>query len=256
MVHPAGALRGDAPEVEGRFHELVVAHPALPRQALRLARLDGAGAIEPALRRDDHSLGHVAQHGVDRRAERPPGARPRRAFSLRPDHLAPEEQPEVVLQYRDHVGRQAAVWLASQVRDVHGESTARLEHLDTAREHVPQHLQVLEVRARDAVATERLLVGLAREVRRRRDDERHRVGRKRELTRIRRHDGVVERELEVGVDRVVVREVGRTEARVEVGGVMALAAPNPEPARRSRPLPGAHRALLAGAGVSGAIRSR
>ena len=67
----------------------------------RLARLalsgDGARSNRPLLG-DDDPLGQVAQHRVGRALERPPRAGAAGALGLLPDDLAPQQQPEAVLQ--------------------------------------------------------------------------------------------------------------------------------------------------------------
>ena len=64
--------------------------------------------------------------------------------------------------------------LRPEVRDVHRDAPARFELARAFGEHVAQQVEVLEVRRRDALAFELLFVLLAREVRRRRDDQRDR----------------------------------------------------------------------------------
>ena len=121
-------------------------------------------AVEAALARDDHAFGGVAQHRVRGAAERAPRAAARRAFALAPDDLAAQQQLELVLEDVDDVGGEAAVRLAAEVGDVHRDAAARLELARALGEHVGEQLEVLDVRARDAVALELLLVLLAREV--------------------------------------------------------------------------------------------
>ncbi len=132
------------------------------------------GPLEATLRGDDHALGHVAQHRVRGLAERPPRARARRRCRLLPDHLAPQQQPEIVLEDGDHVGAERPIRLAAEVRDVHRDPAAGLEHPSALGEHVAQHLQVVEVGGGDALADLELVV-LADEVGRRGDHEGDRV---------------------------------------------------------------------------------
>ena len=98
---------------------------------------------------------------------------PDAASALLPDDLPAQQQAELLEDAAD-VGRQAAVGLAPEVGDVDRDAPARLEHAHAVGEHRGEHVEVLEVRRRDAVALELLLVLLAGEVRRRRDDEGHR----------------------------------------------------------------------------------
>ena len=165
------ALRCDRPDVERHRQEVVGHQRALVRQPVGGPLLRRPGAIEAALAGDDHSLADVAEHRVGRAAERSPCARAGGALALLPDQLAAQQQAEVVLEDADHVGRQAAVGLAAEVGDVDGDASAGLEGAHALGEHVGQHLEVLEVRGRDALALELLLVLLAGEVRRGGDDE-------------------------------------------------------------------------------------
>ena len=167
---------------------------ALVRQPLDAPRLRRAGAVEPALAGDDHTLGEVAEHGVGRAAERAPRARSARALALLPDDLAAEQQAEAVLEDRDHVGRQPAIRLAAEVGDVDRDAAAGLELAHALGEHLGEHLEVLEVRAGHALALELLLVLLAGEVRRRRDDERDRaVGERVHRSRVAAHERLGDR---------------------------------------------------------------
>ena len=105
-------------------------------------------AVEAALARDDDALGGVAQHRVRRRCGTIPtrSCRPRlRPCARRPRRAA---AAELVLEDVDDVGREAAVRLAAEVRDVHRDAPARLELARALGEHVGEHLEVLDVRAR------------------------------------------------------------------------------------------------------------
>ena len=133
-----------------------------------------AGAVEAALAGDHDALGEVAQHGVGRRLEGAPRAVGAGAARLPPDHLAAEQEAEAVLQDADHVGGQRAVGLAAEVGDVDRDAAARLELLDALGEHVLEHREVLDVGGGDVALAELGLVGLAGEVRRRGDHQRHR----------------------------------------------------------------------------------
>src|SRR5262249_30818779 len=121
-------------------------------------------AVEAALARDDHPLGGVAQYRVRGAAERSPRAVARRALALAPDDLAAQQQLELVLEDVHDVGRETAIRLAAEVRDVHRDAATRLELARALGEHVGEQLEILHVGARHAVALELLLVLLAREV--------------------------------------------------------------------------------------------
>ena len=173
------ALGGQLPHVERGLHELVAGQAADRRQTGTSALARVERPVEPALAGDDDPLADVAQHRVARSLERPPRTRPRRAALLDPHDLAAQQHPQVVLQDGGDVGRQRSIRPATEVGDVDGDAAAGLEHAHALGEHVAQHLQVLEIRGRDVALTERLLVGLAGEVRRRRHHQRDRVGRAR-----------------------------------------------------------------------------
>ena len=192
------------------------------------------GAVEAALAGDDHPLGEVAQHRVGRLLERPPGAVAARAAGLAPDDLAAQEQAEVVLEDADDVGRERAVRLAAEVGDVDRDAPARLELGDALGEDVLEHREVLEVGGRDVALAERLLVGLAGEVRRRGDDERHRRG-----PHAVHRAGVADVDLvdHAGrLDRVVGAQHRGGEAGVEAAGVVVLAPGHAEARRGGGPL--------------------
>ena len=227
MPDAAGALSRDRPHVEREREEVVRHHRAGVRQAGGGPLLHVEGAVEAALAGHDHPLGDVAQHGVGRAAERPPRARAARPLALLPDQLAAQQQAEVVLQDADHVGRQAAVGLAPEVGDVDSDATAGFELAHALGEHVGEHLQVLEVRRRHALALELFLVDLAGEVRRRGDHEGDRAV----------DDGVhvagVAAHERVGhgggrQHRGVVGQLGGAEPVVERRGVVVLARRDPE----------------------------
>ncbi len=170
------------------------------------------------------------EHGVRRAPERTPRARAAGAGALLPDDLAAQQQTEPVLEDVDHVGREAPVRLAAEVGDVDGDPAARFEHTHTVGEHVVEQLQVLEIGARHAVALQLLLVLLAREVRRRRHDQRHRaVG-----DRVHPPGVADDERLLDGFRREhrgVVVEHGRLEPPVEPRGVVRLAPAHPEVGR-------------------------
>jgi hypothetical protein len=160
-----GALGGHLPHVERGVHELVGGGGRHRRQAALGSCRPVDGAVEPALAGDDHPLGEVAQHRVGRRLERAPGAVAAGAAGLAPDDLAAQQEAEPVLEDADHVGRQRPVRLAAQIGDVDGDATTGLELGDALGEHVLEHREVLDVGGGDVVLPQRLLIGLAREVR-------------------------------------------------------------------------------------------
>ncbi len=228
------ALGRDLPHVERERHEVLSGQCRVVRQALDASRLRRAGAVEPALAGDHHTLGEVAEHGVGGAAERAPRARAARALSLLPDDLAAEEQAEPVLEDRDHVGRQRAIGLAAEVRDVDRDAAAGLELARALGEHLGEHLEVLEVRAGHALSLELLLVVLAREVRRRRDDQRDRsIVELVHGSRVATDEGVGD--LFRRRDVVIRGELGGLEAFIEGSRVVALAAAYPEVRRSRRP---------------------
>ena len=96
---------------------------------------------------------------------------PHAQFPAEPSPLRHTTSPrrsrvQLVLEDVDHVGREAAIRLASEVGDVHRDATTGFELALALGEHVFEHPEVLGVRARDAVAFEFLFVLLAGEVRR------------------------------------------------------------------------------------------
>ena len=194
---------------------------------MRLALVATFGPIEPALRRDDHALGDVAKHRVGRAAEGAPCTRAGAALALLPDDLAAKEQLQPVLQDVDDVGAERSVGLAAEVGDVHRDAAAGLEHPHALGEDGLEHLEVLDVGGGHLVALDVALVVLADEVGRRRHDQRHRVvGEVVHVARVADDERCVE--IDRTVDRVVVSELWRREARVEVGRVVALASPDTE----------------------------
>ena len=228
MLDAPSRLGIDLPDVEGRLHEIVGRHGGL--SPLR------RNPVEPALAGDDHSLGEITQHRVGGLAVAAPGDRTRGALGLLPDDLAPQQQTEIVLQDRDDVGAQRAVGLAAEIGDIDRDATAGFEDLDARPEDVVQHLEILEVGLRNTrhtaagigISRDRELVLLAHEVGWRGHDERH---------GIRREDlgdletvAVVDRRkiLGHGGDRVVGADLGRREARVEIGRVVAFTTTHPE----------------------------
>ena len=126
--------------------------------------LGALGSAEAALAGHDHPFGDVAQHGIGRRAEGPPGARAAGALTLLPHDLAPWQQPQIVLQDGHDIGRQASIRLAAEVGHVDRDPSARLEHPLALGEHLPEQLEVLEVGPGHTFAVQFLLVLLAGEI--------------------------------------------------------------------------------------------
>src|ERR1039458_7127725 len=126
VAYSGRALGRDLPQVGGRLEELVTRdrrggrHPELEP----LPRSDGP--IEPTLARDDDPLGDVPQHRVARSLERSPGTRATRRAPLPPDHLAAQQEPEVLEDLADIAG-QRAVGPSTEVGHVDGDAPARLE---------------------------------------------------------------------------------------------------------------------------------
>ena len=187
--------------------------------------------VEAAFAGDHHPLGDVAQHGVARALEGPPRARAAGGPALPPHHLAPKEQAEALEDLGD-VAREGAVGAPAEVGHVDRDASARFENPSALLEDVAQEGQVLEVGRRCPVLAEALLVLLACEVGRGRDDE---------------GDGVrLDHAHEAGVVRVDDVEALRTdhggvggqlrshEPLVEGGRVVALAAGRPETGGRCR----------------------
>ena len=136
--------------------------------------------------------------------------------------LAPQQEPEVVLEDADHVGREAAVGLAPEIGHVDGDAPAGFELPRALGEHRPKQLEVVEIGTGDAVAFELLLVLLAGEVRRRGHHESHRAV----VDRVHRPGITVDERLDDGHRHrhpIVARQVRALEALVEGGGVVALA---------------------------------
>ena len=225
------ALGADLPQVGGRLHELVARDRGGRRQAGLGPLRRCERTIEATLAGDDDPLGDVAQDRVGRTLERAPGTRAARRAALPPHDLAPQQQAEVLEDLGD-VAREGAVRPAAEVRHVHGDATTRLEHPLALGEHVVEQLEVLEVVGRHAVDAELLFVGLAGEVRRRRDDQRDRV--RRDLGHVACVVGVDDVEVRRRRDGRVGRDLWCHEAVVERGGVMALSSAGTEVGRRRR----------------------
>ncbi len=229
MPHAHSALGRDVPHVERQRHEVVRRDAALVGQPLAASLLGAARPPEASLAGHDDALGHVAQHRVGGGAEGAPGARAAGPLALLPHDLASGQQVQVVLQDGHDIGGQAAIRLATEVGHVDGDATAGLEHPLALGEDVAQQRQVLDVGARHALAVELLLVLLAGEVRRRGDDEGHRVVRHRlhppgvaldagdaRCMRVHVLVGVELRCLEAGVEGV--RHMGFAAPDAEIGG--------------------------------------
>ena len=191
-------------------------------------------------------LGDVAEGGVGGLGERTPRAAAAGALALLPDDLAPEQQAQAVLEDGGDVGREAAVRLAAEVGDVDRDAAAGFERAGALGEHVLEQLEVLAVRAGDAVGRQLLLVLLAGEVGRRRDDEGHRPGgHGGHVAGVAQLDRIADRRIDLGgrEDRVVLGDLGRLEAGVEGRRVVVLPPAHAEVRRRGR-LPLGHGTTL------------
>jgi hypothetical protein len=85
--------------------------------------------------------------------------------------LAAQQQPKLVLQNVHDVGRQTSKWFATEVGNVYCNASAGLKCSHTLGEHSAEQLEVLDVRARDALFVELFFVGLASKVGWRRNHE-------------------------------------------------------------------------------------
>ena len=239
MPHVGGRRRGYVPDVDGGLHELVDGGGAVRRQARRGPFNGRPGPVEAALGRDDDPLGEVSQHGIAGPLEAAPRTAAGGAPGLLPDHLAPQQQPQAVLEYGDHVGGQGAVRAPSQVGDVHRDAPAGLQFADAFGEHVLQHLEIVDVAGGDVAVPHRLLVLLAGVVGRRGHHQRDRVvGHIAAGVHV---AGVAHPQAVgagVGPDLVGVADLRRREPLVERRGVVGLAAAHPEAGRgRAPPTP-------------------
>ena len=165
----------------------------------------------------------------DPQAQLPPAPR-----ALRQIDLAAQQQPQAVLQDPDDVGRQGSVGLAAEVGHVDGDAAAGLELGDALGEDVFEHREVLDVGGGDVALAKLLLVGLAGEVGRRGDHQRHR----RRPHAVHR-SGVADVDLidDAGrLDGVVAAHGGGGEPGVEAAGIVVLAAGHAERGRGRRSL--------------------
>ena len=140
---------GELPHVGGRLHELVARQRrshGRPR-CLRSLGASSARSNRPLLATITRSL-RSRSTGLPGSLERAPRARPRAAAALHPDDLAAEQESESILEDRDDIGRERAVRLAPEVRDVDREPPAGLERAHAFGEHVLEPLEILEVAAR------------------------------------------------------------------------------------------------------------
>lgn len=144
MAHPAGALGGNIPHVQGCFHELVIGHAGPVWKVLGSALGRTKSPIEPALGGDHDPLGHVPEHRIGRDPERTPGTRAAGRGGLPPDYLAPEQQTER-LEDPDDVSRQAAIGLSAQIGHIDGDAASRLQHPDAFGEDIMEQPEVLTV---------------------------------------------------------------------------------------------------------------
>ena len=206
---PARALGRDVPDVERRGHELVGVDVVVERQALALALRPATWprSKRPLLAMTTRSVTSRSTGFAALRNE-PHAQLPAAPSPLRQMTSPRSSRPSSSWRMRDDVGGQAAVRLAAEVGDVHRDAPARLELARALGEHVGEQLEVLAVRARHAFAFEFLFVLLAREVRRRRDDQRDgAVVDRVHVAGVAEHERVgdlVRRD-----DRVVVGELGR-----------------------------------------------
>jgi hypothetical protein len=164
MADPARTLRRHLPDVGRRLHELVPRDRGLRRELSGKARPGGQRPVEAPVAGDNDAFGQIAQDRVGRPLKRPPRTRSSSPTGLDPDDLAPEEQPQLVLQDPDHVRGQRPVRLAPEVGDVDGDPATRLELADALGEDVLQHGEILGVGREDMALAQSGLVLLAREI--------------------------------------------------------------------------------------------
>jgi hypothetical protein len=235
-----GRLGWDLPDVGGGLHELVAPEGGRRGQVFPVTLTGGEGAVEPALAGNDDPLGQVTQDGVGGPLERAPRAGTGRATGLVPDHLAAQQEPELVLEDADDVRGQRPVRPPADIGHVDRDPSTRLQLAHALGEHVLEHLQVLEVGGRDVTLPDRLLVLLAGEVGGRRHHQGHRG-----IRDFLHLAGVADEELVdclVRVHGLVRAELGGPEARREGAGVVVLPAGHAEARclgrfRRSATLP-------------------
>src|SRR3712207_8459350 len=70
------------------------------------------------------------------RSERTPRARTARPLTLLPDQLPAQQQAKIVLEDAYHVGRQASVRLAAQVRDVDRDPDRKSTRLNSSHANI------------------------------------------------------------------------------------------------------------------------
>ena len=222
MLHASCGLRADLPDIERGFHKVIGRHSAF-------AAL-GLDSIEPPFAGDDHALGEVSQHRIRGATVRPPGDRTSGAFGLLPNDLAAQQETQVVLQDRDHIGAQAPIGLAPEISDIDGDAAAWFEHLNTGGEDIAQHLEIVEVRSGNTrhrtagvgIARDRQFVFFAHEIGRRCGDEGNGIGR--QNVGDRSAVAIVDGSETFGhrIDGVVGADLGRREAIVERRRIVAL----------------------------------
>ena len=145
MLDSASRLGCDLPHIERGFHEVIGTEGALVGQTLFGATF-GHRPIETTLADNNDPFSEIAKHRVCGLAIRTPGDRPGGTLGLLPNNLAPQQHAEVVLQNADDVGRQASIWLASQVGHIDRHTTPRLQNPEAAGKHIVQHLEILQIR--------------------------------------------------------------------------------------------------------------
>ncbi len=196
-----------------------------------LARLLGASRLRtkrPLLAMITRSL-RSRSVGLDGWRNEPQAVDPAAPAGLDPQHLAPQQEAQPVLEDGDDVGRQRPVRAPAEVGHVDGDAPARLQDPDALGEDVLQHLEVVEVGGGDVALAEVLLVGLAREVRRRGHHQGHRgVGHPGHVPGVAGDEDVA---LGLVVDGVVVRQDRWGEPGVEGRGVVVRPAGHAEGGR-------------------------
>ena len=95
MAYSLGALRRDAPDIQGGFHEFFSGDGVFVGQVELFAFCFAESAPELAFAGHYHTLSEITQHRIGSRAERPPCARTASPLSLQPDDLGSQEEADV-----------------------------------------------------------------------------------------------------------------------------------------------------------------